>query len=88
MREDGYYLNVARYTDVHAWDSTTTAPKYTCSHYCSIYLGRLLPEAAQATAADLATRFPEGTRPGYFKLDLTFWQALGNDVAFERTGAA
>lgn len=77
--ESHYSLNIARRSDRLAFDGKPQA-----IHFATVDLGRDR-EFALAKAREFVARFPEGDKPGDYKLDLTYWDCVGRAVEIDRT---
>ena len=84
--ESHYSLNIAIVLAARAWDWTPHTPRYQATHFARVNLGRDRSDAVRK-AADFAARFPEGDKPGEFKMSLTYWNCVEEYVQFERPAA-
>lgn len=75
MREDGFYLNVAKVSN-RRYDQEN----YEMHHYARIYFGVCSTEDAKTKSAEMiAFMGGQGSRkkPGSYIFDLTFWRSYG-----------
>jgi hypothetical protein len=79
--ESHYSLNIAIVTERRAWAWKKDAPRFETTHYARVNLGTD-HDAAKRKAAEFAERFPEGDKPGNFRLRLTHWSCTGREVEF------
>lgn len=79
--ESHYSLNIAIVTERRAWDWKQDAPRFDATHYARVNLGTDKIDAVRK-AVEFAKRFPEGDKPGDFKLSLSYWDCVGRGVEF------
>lgn len=75
MREDGFYLNVAKVSD-RRYDQEN----FSAFHYACIYLGNCSTEDAKTKSGEIiAMMGGQGSRkiPGSYIFDIMYWRSYG-----------